>query len=280
MKRKQKLFIFILLLLTVLAASLLVLSSRGDGLSGLYKIVSAPVKSVQRAFTRLGDDISRKVSVYREYNAIKEKIDQLEEENGELTELRNRIDALEKENAELRRLLELQEETEGYDLLQASVITNDVTDWFNEFTIDLGLKDGVVNGTVVITSYGLVGTVCNAGYNSAKVRCIIDQDSELMCRIQRNDELLRVQGTTNENLDPGLVADRIARTAAIYVGDVIVTADSAGAYPAGLIVGTVAEVTVGEDGVRTARVLPAVNFSSLVTVTVLRPIEPEGPENK
>ena len=280
MKRKQKLFIFILLLLTVLAVSLLVLSSRGDSLSGLYRIVSAPVSAAQRAVTRIGDDISRRVSVYKENKAVKEEIDRLREENGELENLRNSLSALEKENSELRRLLEIKEAVLGYDLLQASVITKDVTDWFNEFTIDLGLKDGVVNGTVVITSCGLVGTVCNAGYNSAKVRCIIDRDSELMCRIQRNDELLRVKGTTNENLDPGLTADRIARTAAIYVGDVIVTADSAGAYPAGIIVGTVAEVAEGEDGVRTARVLPAVNFSSLVTVTVLRPVEPEGPEKR
>lgn len=280
MKRKQKLFIFILLLLTVLAVSLLVLSSRGDGLSGLYRIVSAPMTAVQRTFTRIGDGISRRVSVYRENEAVREEIDRLRKENEELEALRNTCDGLLKENSELRALLGLKDAVAGYDLLEAAVITTDVTDWFNEFTIDLGLKDGVVNGTVVVTSYGLVGTVCNAGYNSAKVRCIIDQDSELMCRIRRNDELLRVKGTTNENLDPGLVADRIARTAAIYVGDVIETANSAGAYPAGFVVGTVAEVTEGEDGVRTARVVPAVNFSSLVMVTVLRPIEPEGPENR
>ena len=120
-----------------------------------------------------------------------------------------------------------------------------------------------------MTSYGLVGLVYNAGYNSSKVRCIVDERSELMCRIKRNDELLRVSGTTNENFTAGLVADRIAKNAAIYVGDVIITADSGDVYPAGLTVGVVSEVTVDEDGNRYATVVSDVNFTSLTSVTVL-----------
>jgi rod shape-determining protein MreC len=172
-------------------------------------------------------------------------------------------------NEELERLLGVKEIVADYTLLRASVITKDITDWFNEFTIDVGTKDGVKNGTVVMTSYGLVGLVYNAGYNSSKVRCIVDERSELMCRIKRNDELLRVSGTTNENFTAGLVADRIAKNAAIYVGDVIITADSGDVYPAGLTVGVVSEVTVDEDGNRYATVVSDVNFTSLTSVTVL-----------
>ena len=57
--------------------------------------------------------------------------------------------------------------------------------------------------------------------------------------------------------------------AAIYVGDVIITADSGDVYPAGLTVGVVSEVRVDEDGNRYATVVSDVNFTSLTSVTVL-----------
>ena len=280
MTRKRKIVIFILVVLVVIAAALVAITSNSDRLDGFFQVLGAPVRGIQRAFTRLGDNIGQKVSVMCEYDAVQEEINRLKQENEALRIEVSELDGLRDENAELRRLLEMRERTEGYELIQASVITHDVTDWYNEFTIDLGRRDGVVNGTVVITSYGLVGLVCNAGPVSSKVRCIVDEQSELMCRIQRNDELLRVRGTSNENFTAGLIADRISVSAAVYVGDVIVTANSGDVYPPGLYVGTVTEVTVDEDGNRCAVVVPDNNFTALTTVTVMLPIGPEGPDNK
>ena len=240
-----------------------------DRLNGAFRVLGTPVRSLQRAVTRLGDNISQRFSVMRENKAIKAEIDRLIEENDALRQRNAELEPLVGKNEELERLLGVKEIVADYTLLRASVITKDITDWFNEFTIDVGTKDGVKNGTVVMTSYGLVGLVYNAGYNSSKVRCIVDERSELMCRIKRNDELLRVSGTTNENFTAGLVADRIAKNAAIYVGDVIITADSGDVYPAGLTVGVVSEVRVDEDGNRYATVVSDVNFTSLTSVTVL-----------
>ncbi|MBP5631427.1 MAG: rod shape-determining protein MreC [Clostridia bacterium] len=269
MSRKNKIAVFILIVLTVASLALVVISTTSDRLNGAFRVLGTPVRSLQRAVTRLGDNISQRFSVMRENKAIKAEIDRLIEENDALRQRNAELEPLISKNEELERLLGVKEIVADYTLLRASVITKDITDWFNEFTIDVGTKDGVKNGTVVMTSYGLVGLVYNAGYNSSKVRCIVDERSELMCRIKRNDELLRVSGTTNENFTAGLVADRIAKNAAIYVGDVIITADSGDVYPAGLTVGVVSEVTVDEDGNRYATVVSDVNFTSLTSVTVL-----------
>lgn len=269
MSRKNKIAVFILIVLTVASLALMVISTTSDRLNGAFRVLGTPVRSLQRAVTRLGDNISQRFSVMRENKAIKAEIDRLIEENDALRQRNAELEPLISKNEELERLLGVKEIVADYTLLRASVITKDITDWFNEFTIDVGTKDGVKNGTVVMTSYGLVGLVYNAGYNSSKVRCIVDERSELMCRIKRNDELLRVSGTTNENFTAGLVADRIAKNAAIYVGDVIITADSGDVYPAGLTVGVVSEVTVDEDGNRYATVVSDVNFTSLTSVTVL-----------
>lgn len=269
MSRKNKIAVFILIVLTVASLALVVISTTSDRLNSAFRVLGTPVRSLQRAVTRLGDNISQRFSVMRENKAIKAEIDRLIEENDALRQRNAELEPLVGKNEELERLLGVKEIVSDYTLLRASVITKDITDWFNEFTIDVGTKDGVKNGTVVMTSYGLVGLVYNAGYNSSKVRCIVDERSELMCRIKRNDELLRVSGTTNENFTAGLVADRIAKNAAIYVGDVIITADSGDVYPAGLTVGVVSEVRVDEDGNRYATVVSDVNFTSLTSVTVL-----------
>ena len=238
------------------------------------------MRAIQRGITKIGDDMGKRASVRREHAAVQEEIERLTLENEELRQKEREFNQIKAENEELRRLLEMRDRTEGYELLQAAVITRDVTDWFNEFTIDLGKNDGVVNGTVVITSYGLVGIVYNAGNNSAKVRCIIDEQSELMCRISRNDELLRVRGTSNENFTAGLKADRISKTAALYVGDEIVTANSGGVYPPGIYVGVVTEVGVDEDGNRYATVSSDVNFTSLTSVTVMVPKTAAEPDDR
>ena len=269
MSRKNKIAVFILVVLTVISLALVVISTTSERLNGLFRIAGAPVRTIQKGITGLGDSIAQRFSVMRENAAIKEEINRLTEENETLRQRNKDLEALEAENAELIRLLDLKETVADYKLIKASVITKDITDWFNEFTIDLGTRDGVKNGTVVITSYGLVGLVYNAGYNSSKVRCIIDERSELMCRIERNNELLRVRGTTNENFTAGLIADRIARSAAIYVGDVIITADSGDVYPAGLTVGVVTSVETDEDGNRYAVIRSDINFTSLTSVTVL-----------
>lgn len=269
MSRKKKASVFILILLTVVSITLIVLSATSDKLNGFFRLLGTPVRSLQKGITQLGDSIGQRFSVMREYEAIKEEMNRLGDENEALRLENARLSGLEAENEEFRRLLDIKEKVADYQLVKASVITKDITDWFNEFTIDLGTRDGVVNGTVVMTSYGLVGLVYNAGNSSSKVRCIIDERSELMCRIQRNDELLRVRGTTNENFTAGLVADRIAKDAAIYVGDVIITADSGGVYPAGLIVGVVTDVDYDADGNRIAVVGSDVNFNTITSVTVL-----------
>ena len=280
MSRKNKIAVFILVLLSVASLALVVISTTSDRLNGLFRVLGTPVRSLQKGVTRIGDNIAQRYSVMRENAAIKEEINRLIEENEGLRQENAELKSLEDENEELNRLLGIEEKVTEYKLMKASVITKDITDWFNEFTIDLGTRDGVKSGTVVMTSYGLVGLVYNAGYNSSKVRCIIDERSELMCRIARNDELLRVRGTTNENFTAGLVADRIAKNAAIYVGDVIITANSGDVYPPGLTVGVVTEVNEDVDGNRYAVVRSDVNFTSITTVTVLVRIEAEEGEGQ
>lgn len=272
MSKKSKIFIFAFLLLSILMAVFVVLSASEDSrLHGFYKVIGTPVYYIQKGFTSVGNAIGRRVTVLQNFDEIQHEMQELQSENDAMSDLKNENARLREENEELRRLLEMKETIREYRLCSANVITADATDWFNEFTVDVGTRDGVQNGYVVITSRGLVGIVYNAGLVSSKIRCIIDEQNILMARISENNELVRICGTSNENYGAALRVDRISEDAVIEPGDVLITAESGGVYPKGLTIGTVTAVGIAEDGIRYAEVLPSVNFSTLVSVSVLIP---------
>lgn len=272
MSKRSKIFLFVLIILSVLMAVFVAISANEDSqLHGFYKVIGTPVYYIQKAFSSIGNSIGQRITILQDYKEIQAEMDELRSENEALSSLEDENARLERENAELRGLLGLKENIQEYELCRADVITQDVTDWFNEFTIDVGTADGVQNGYVVITSQGLVGIVYNAGLVSSKVRCIIDEQNVLMARISGNDELVRVCGTTNENYEGLLRVDRISPDADIKEGDVLVTAESGGVYPRGLKIGTVVRVGIAGDGARFAEVESSVHFSTLISVSVLIP---------
>lgn len=279
MSKKSKIFLFVLIILSVLMAVFVAISANADSqLHGFYKVIGTPVYYVQKAFSSVGNAIGQRITILQDYKEIQAEIEGLREENERLSSLEDENARLERENEELRDLLDMEETIREYRILRADVITQDVTGWFNEFTIDVGTAHGIQNGYVVIAAKGLVGIVYNAGLVSSKVRCIIDEQNVLMARISHNDELVRVCGTTNENYEGLLRVDRIAPDAEIQEGDVLVTAESGGVYPRGLTIGTVVRVGVAVDGARFAEVEPSVHFSTLISVNVLIPQGEEAPQ--
>ncbi|MBR5500342.1 MAG: rod shape-determining protein MreC [Clostridia bacterium] len=279
MSKKSKIFLFVLIILSVLMAVFVAISANADSqLHGFYKVIGTPVYYIQKAFSSVGNAIGQRITILQDYDKIQAEMEGLRAENEHLSSLEDENARLERENEELRALLEMEEIIREYKILRADVITQDVAGWFNEFTIDAGTAQGIQNGYVVITSKGLVGIVYNAGLVSSKVRCIIDEQNVLMARISHNDELVRVCGTSNENYGNLLRVDRIAPDAEIKEGDVLVTAESGGVYPRGLAIGTVVRVGVAVDGSRFAEVTPNVHFSTLISVNVLIPETEDIPQ--
>ena len=275
MNKKTKRMIFILAGITVLLVVFIAVSSRpGSSLHSVYKVIGTPFQYIQRGFSCFGRSIKNAFSVIGDYSEIKDKISVLQEENDFLKNLENENEKLKEENVELRDLLGLKGYFKDYDMVAANIIAEDVTDWFNEFTVDRGTTDGIKNGCVVITSKGLVGIVYNAGLASSKVRCIVDEQNIIMARVFRNNALVRVRGMSNENYEHLLELDRITDQTTLYVGDEIISAESGGVYPKGLLIGTV--VQINEDAQtkkRTAYIEPAVDFMAISHVYVLMPSE-------
>ena len=278
MPRHFKNTLFILTIVTVLLFVTIIISRSADSkIHFIYDTFSMPFEPLQKASSNLTSEIKGSLSVLSSIDEVKEELQSVKNENDELKNKVNEAQSVIKQNEELRELLGLKEQYTDYQYIAASIIAGDATDWSNVFQIDKGTADGIVIHSSVITSKGLVGIVVSCGLTSSKIMTVVDETNILMARIARTNDLVRVRGISNENMVFELRVDRIASNVDIFVGDRIITAESGGVYPKGLVIGTVKSIqSQSSDSTRVAIIEPAVDFKRLSEVIILSPKETQG----
>ncbi len=234
----------------------------------IYKGISVPLQPLQSFFSGVGNRFSKAADYFFHYDTIEQTYQQIEEENDQLKSERQDIEALQEENEELRTLLGMAAENADYDCIVANVIANDTEDWFTTFSIDKGSNAGIAISDCVVTSKGLVGKVVAVAPTSAKVMAIVQEESTLMGRLTKTNDLVRIRGMENLGMDILCKMDRVDETVDLAVGDQIQTTNSEELYPAGLVIGTVKEL-VEENNQRYALVEPAVDFRKLDKIMVM-----------
>lgn len=106
-----------------------------------------------------------------------------------------------------------------------------------EVIVDRGSSGGITQYAPVITEDGVAGRVRLVTSDFARVQLMIDPG----CRVAVRDVRSGVLGVVRMR-GPGLVMDRVAVESDVMLGDTLVTAGIGGIFPAGLLVGKVAEV--------------------------------------
>jgi rod shape-determining protein MreC len=177
------------------------------------------------------------------------------------------------ELTELKRALKYVDSDAQIGYVSCNVISKDVGNWFNMFTIDAGINQGINKNSTVINGNGLVGLVYEVGDNWSKVISIVDQKSSV------GFEMLRVaddydgvlSGTTNYEL----IGELFDPKASVKVGDYIVTS-GLGMYPKGILIGKIYEVVVDKDLIlNKIKVTPVVDFRKIDKVMVIPYVEKE-----
>lgn len=234
----------------------------------IYQGLSVPLRPLQSFFSGVGNRFSKATEYFFHYNDMEQKYQDIEAENDRLKAERQEIEELQEENAELRALLGMAAENADYTSVTANVIANDTENWFSMFTIDKGSNAGIKLSDCVVTGKGLVGKVVSVAPTSAKVMAIVNEESTLMGRLTKTNDLVRIRGMENLGTDILCKMDRVDETVDLAVGDQIQTTNSEELYPAGLVIGTVKEL-VEENNERYALVEPAVDFRKLDKVMVM-----------
>lgn len=184
---------------------------------------------------------------------------------------RDGIEASE-ENTRLRKLLELREKHTDYDMESSKIVLWSSSNWSSAFTISKGASSGLELGDPVITEYGvLVGQITELGENWATVSTVIDVDMSVGAFVGNSQTSGMVMGEFDLMKKKTAKLTFLAEGAQIFVGDDVLTSGSGGAFPAGLVIGTLSAVQTEAGGqIEYGIVVPRAEFDTLVQVFIIK----------
>jgi rod shape-determining protein MreC len=121
----------------------------------------------------------------------------------------------------------------------------------------------------------LVGLISEVGTNWATVLTLVDTDTSLDAPVFRTNDLGLAQGNFSLMGENRLRLEYLPVDCSLLGGDLVVTSGLGGFYPAGLVIGSVAEVQQDDSGTTSYAILtPAVEFDALSEVFVIRSFDP------
>ncbi|WP_372839578.1 rod shape-determining protein MreC [Phaeovulum sp.] len=132
--------------------------------------------------------------------------------------------------------------------------------------LNVGLRDGVVDGWATMDGLGLVGRISGVGQTTARVVLLTDASSRVPVKIEPSGQRALLSG---DNSALPLI-EFLESPEQVRPGDRVVSAGDGGVFPAGILVGQLAQ---GSD--QRLRVLLAADYERLDFLRVLRghPIE-------
>lgn len=150
--------------------------------------------------------------------------------------------------------------------------------------LNIGQRDGIINGWAAMDGIGLVGRIAGVGERTSRVILLGDTSSRVAVKIESNGQTALVVGD-NTSRPP---IEFLENSETVYPGDRIVTSGDGGVFPSGILVGQVTQTPSGRLRVRLAadmqrleflRVIrhqPRENISTTGGLVGLRPIKPES----
>lgn len=175
--------------------------------------------------------------------AWKEAATQLEEENAKLLDLNNvRLDA---------RL----------SYVSGVVLADSGSPFRQSVLLNIGARDGVLDGWAAMDGIGLVGRISGVGSQTSRVILLTDTNSRIPVTIQPSGQTALLVG--DNTIAPPI--DFIELPDLVRPGDRVVSSGDGGVFPAGLLVGHVAQ---GSD--RRLRVRLSADYERLEFLRVLR----------
>ena len=264
-KRVRNVLIAALVLTVVLSIAAGTLGFRLPDVA--VKTVLQPLRSGAQALTSHAEGI---YNYLFGYEALEERVKQLEAENAQLREQVRASANLTREVERLTAALGLKNQREDFKLLDAYIISWDSSDWSKRCTINRGSSSGVEKDQCVVTANGeVVGLVTEVGANYAVVKTVLDSSLEISATIAASGYNGMVQGGYATGEEGSLRMNYLPSDAVICNHDQVVTAGST-LYPRDLVLGSVIDAGFDETGVAKFAILePAADFGALEQVFVL-----------
>ncbi|WP_425045114.1 rod shape-determining protein MreC [Primorskyibacter sp. S87] len=207
--------------------------------------VTATINLVRdfQSYHRLSEQNRELRSELRQMRAWKEAALQLEQENARLLDLNNvRLDP---------RLT----------FITGVVMADSGSPFRQSVLLNVGARDGIVDGWAAMDGIGLVGRISGVGRNTARVILLTDAASSVPATIQPSGQTALVAGDNTA----APVIDFLENPDMVRPGDRVVSSGDGGVFPAGLLIGQVAASPTGR-----LRVRLSADYERLEFLRVLR----------
>ncbi|QUJ76610.1 rod shape-determining protein MreC [Sulfitobacter albidus] len=203
------------------------------------------------------------VNLLRDFQSYQRLAEQNQELRSELRRMQTWKEAalqLEQENA---RLLDLNKVRLDPRLTKITgvVLADSGSPYRQSVLLNVGARDGIVEGWATMDGIGLVGRISGVGENTARVILLTDASSRIPAVIQPSGQRAIVAGD-NTGAPP---IDFLENPDQVRPGDRVISSGDGGVFPAGLLIGQIAADPGGR-----LRVRLAADFERLEFLKVLR----------
>ena len=273
-KKKQSKFPakYVLLIMTILCAVIIGCSLKASGSGPVSAAVGAVLAPMQKGVNQLGSGLTNLREHLRTKKSLEKENEELRTQLADAQENLNQVQLNQEELDNLKSLYDMDQNYADYDKIAANVIGKDAGNWFSVFLIDRGSNDGITVGMNVLADGGLAGIVIQVGPNYAKVRSIIDDNSNVSARNLSTSDLCVVSGSLKTMNESSLIDfdDLRDKEDQAKVGDQIVTSNISDMFLEGIPIGYITDIKTDSNNLtKSGHIATIVDFEHLDDVFVI-----------
>ena len=225
-----------------------------------FATITAPVTSAvnilrsARSYTRIYQQNQELRRELQQMKAWKEAALQREQENARLLDLNNvRLDP-------------------KFTKITGVVLADSGSPFRQIVLLNVGRRDGIVDGWAAIDGIGLVGRIAGVGERTSRVILLTDTSSRIAVSIESNGQRAMIVGDNTSRPPLEFLED----PETVRPGDRVVTSGDGGVFPSGLLVGQVTQTQSGRLRVRLAADMQRLEFLRVVRHQPRGPISTAG----
>ncbi|MEL6939859.1 MAG: rod shape-determining protein MreC [Cyanobacteria bacterium J06598_1] len=159
-------------------------------------------------------------------------------ENPYILDLQQRVVELENQNQKLRELIDYSKNSELDITTPAAVIGRSPDNWWQQLTLNKGVKANVKEGDFVTGPGGLVGRITEVTPNTSRVLLLSDPSSQIGAKISRSRSTGYIRGGAGSQA----TMQFFEKFPDAKPGDVVVTSSFSRLFPQGVPIGRISAI--------------------------------------
>ena len=199
------------------------------------------------------------VRYFEIYSSLLEENKELKRDLQNMTGWKEKALQLEQKNAQLRALNNVKL-SEDLVWVTGEMMADSGSPFYQSGVINIGLKDGIKNGSAAVDGLGLVGRISGVGQKVARVLFLTDISSAIPIKIKRSNQ----KGLMIGDNSPWPLLEFVEEKGLINIGDRVFTSGDGNVFPSDILIGTILI-----DNKKKLRVKPVANFESLEFLRIL-----------